>query len=112
MARPVARGSYVWNTSRITLSRLSATNVTNTGCIKQPSYAKVGTKKAELCVEHAQDEIVNVHNINRKTCAHSGSKWVHHAAVVLGDPVSCTRQAFAKHSEWGIINLVTSRCSE
>ena len=41
-------------------------------CSKQPSFGVAGTKKRELCREHAMEGMVNLNNINSKRCGHPG----------------------------------------
>lgn len=76
-------------------------------CNQQPTFGKVGSKKAERCSEHAEDGMVNVVT---KRCSHSGCD----KRPSYGAPGASGRLEFCvQHSKEGMISLSNaSRSSE
>lgn len=72
-------------------------------CKNQASHGKIG-EKAELCADHANDEMVNV---VKRRCSHIGC--TQHAS--FGDVGSDKAERCAEHANWTAVNVRHMKCS-
>ena len=102
-ARAVGRRGFVLNMPRIAWSTLSEERSVATPGVwrSHRTYGKEGGK-AELCAEHARDDMVNVRN---KRCGHSGCKKVPSYGKEGGKAELC-----AEHAKGGVVDVRSKSC--
>ena len=76
----------------------------HTNCSKRPSYGEASARKAEFCLEHSRDGMVNV--VAKKRCGHTNcNKRPSYGEVGTGNAQFCS-----EHATDDMVDVINRRC--